>query len=314
MTNQKMTAIYGGGPLYTGGDSVINDLKGSGFTTVIACFMHIESNGDFVFNNATDLLISEGEYVGNPVWPAQMYSLKEGTTSVNRILFSIGGWETADFPNIKALIFAEPGSYPNHPDIGPNSILYRNFQALKTAIPSIDGIDLDDEDLYDEPTTIAFSQLLHNLGYQVTFCPFQQLNFWVDCLYRLNEQTPNLVTGFNLQCYSGGGRNNPATWIQAIQAKMGPNFDAPGFVFPGLWCKNGDTCESGQCPTGFNSIANRFNEWQSTGIQGGFIWLYDDILHCESSGVCPGPMNTAAYASAITQGLASKTNPDEKYS
>ena len=306
-----MTAVYAGGPLYTGGSPVIKDLKASGFTTVVAWAMHVQGNGDFVFNDPTNLLISQGRYVGHPGWPTQMNSLKQGVTSVNRILFSIGGWGVSDFPNIKSLIFAKPGSYPNKPDIGPSSILYQNFRALKMAIPSIDGIDFDDETLYDEPTTVALSQLLHSLGYQVTFCPYTQANFWINCLYALNSQTPNLVTGFNLQCYAGGSGNDPANWITAIQNKMGTGFDAKGFVFPGLWCKNGSGCQSGQCPTGTNSISAQFNQWQHMGIQGGFIWLYDDILHCEHSGVCSGPMTTAAYARAIGQGLTTSVKTKE---
>ena len=284
------SAVYCGGPLYSGGNSVIDDFKGSGFTTVVAWAVHIESNGDLVYNNPK--IVSNGAYIGEGNWPAQLASLKEGSTSVNRLIFSIGGWGVQDFPNIQKLI-REQGT-------GPDSILYKNFKALKDTIPGIDAIDLDDETLYDQATTVAFSKMLHDLGYEVTFCPYVSTQFWVDCLYELNSQTPGLVTAFNLQCYAGGGGNNPQTWISAIQEKMGTGFNAKGFVFPGLWCRNGQNCESGDCP---DAIYTQLENWSPTGIQGGFIWLYDDIESCKNSGVCSGAMNSAAYAQAITDAL-----------
>lgn len=286
------TAIYGGGPFYSGGTPVIDDLKGSGFTTVVAWALHVSPTGDLIFNDPT--IVSGGQYVGESDWPELLANLKRGETSVNRLLFSIGGWGVGDFPNIQALIQSQ--------GTGPDSILYRNFQALKEAIPTIDGIDLDDETLYDQSTTVQFSQMLNTLGYEVTFCPYTMTDFWVDCLYALNSQTPGLVTGFNLQCYAGGGGNTPQPWIDAIAQRMGSGFPAASFVYPGLWCRNGDGCAAGECP---GDISSQFASWKSSGIQGGFIWLYDDIQKCEGSGACGSDvsMNAAAYANAIVQGL-----------
>ena len=297
--NAITSGIYGGGPFYSGGCAVIDDLKGSGFTTVVAWAVHVKASGDLVFNDPT--IVSRGQYVGDSAWPGLLAALKQGATSVNRLLISIGGWEVGDFPNVKALIFPNPGNYPDNPQIGSNTILYQNFQALKNAIPTIDGVDFDDETLYDQPTTVAFSQMLNTLGYQVTFCPYTNVSFWVDCLYQLNTATPNLVTGFNLQCYAGGAGNDPQHWITAIQEKMVSGFDAKGFVYPGLWCiHNG--CDSGDCP---DRISSQFSSWRPDGIQGGWIWLYDDIQKCEDSAACGSgvSMNAAAYASAIVTGL-----------
>lgn len=298
-----MSAIYGGGPFYTGGQKVIDDLKNSGFTTVVAWAMHIQANGDLVFNDPTNVLIDNGSYVGDPAWPGLLADLKQGATSVNRLIFSTGGWGVQDFPNLKHLIFPTPSDYPDNPQTGPNTALYRNFAALKTAIPTIDAIDFDDETLYDVPTTTAFANMLYSIGFNVTFCPYTATNFWVDCLYDLNSSTPGLVTGFNLQCYAGGSGNQPDVWIDAIRNKMGSHFDAEGFVFPGLWCRYGAGCAEGQCPS---SIETTFAGYKPTGIQGGFIWLYDDLQKCEKSNACgPGnPMGSAAYAKAIINGLA----------
>jgi hypothetical protein len=303
-----VTAIYGGGPFYPIGPdgqptnlpATIADLKASGFTTVVEWGLQLSAAtsgptvGDLQLN---EVIVSNGNYVGDPSWPASLASLMEGETSVNRLLFSVLGYEGGTFPTIQWLI-QEQGT-------GPDSILYRNFPALKAAIPTIEGIDLDDETLFDPPTTLAFSLMLGAIGFNVTFCPFGDPDFWVRCLAEIEAQAPGLVTGFNLQCYSGGTGQNPAAWAQAISAKMGwPLQRAAAYVIPGLWCRHGDGCSEGSCP---NDVANQFAAWQSSGIQGGFIWLYDHIQQCEGSGACgPGvAIGSQAYAGAIAAGLGS---------
>jgi hypothetical protein len=185
---------------------------------------------------------------------------------------------------------------------GPDSILYRNFAALKSVIPGIDAVDFDDEDLWDSTTTVAFAKMLHGLGYEVTFCPLSDIGFWVGCLKQLNSAIPDLVTGFNLQCYSGGEGNDPGEWITAVKKAMGPSFPAQAFVRPGLWCANSPpSCTEGQCP---DSIEQTFAGWRSLGLTGGWIWLLDDVIKCQDSGSCSGgPMGTEAYARAISEGL-----------
>ena len=283
--------IYGGGPLYSGGQPLMDQLRASGMTTIVAWSVHVGSDGDLVFNDPP--IVQDGEYVGDADWPAQLASLKKAPTSVTRLLFSVGAGGVEDFTHIQELI-QEHGT-------GPDSILHRNFAALKEAIPEIDGIDFDDEDLYDEDTTVAFAEMLNGIGYEVTFCPYSDMDFWTACLRRLNEGSPGLVTTFNLQCYSGGSGNAPGPWIDAIKAAMGEGFDAEGMVKPGLWCANGPDCADGDCP---DSIQQTLAGWQDTGIEGGWIWLLDDVLKCESSGSCSGgPMGVDAYAAAITGGL-----------
>ncbi len=283
--------IYGGGPFYSGGSTVIADLKASDFTSVVAWALHVNSNGDLIFNSPT--IVTNGDYVGDPGWPAQLNDLKQGG-SVTQLLFSVGGWGVSDFPNIQKLIQTQ--------GTGPDSILYKNFSALKQALP-VDAIDFDDETLYDQDTTVQFSQMLAELGYHVTFCPYTNIDFWVNCLYALNSETPDLVTAFNLQCYAGGSynRNNLQPWIDAIQDKMGSGFEAAGFINPGLWCRNGSGCVSGDCP---DSVESQFAIYKSQGIKGGFIWLYDDLQKCENSGACSGTMGSKAYADAIISGLS----------
>lgn len=286
--------IYGGGPLYSEGAPLIDDLRSSGMTTIVAWSVHVASgSGDLIFNDP--VIVSNGSYVGEASWPEQLALLKQSPTSVQRLLFSVGAGGVDDFHHIQQLIQQQ--------GVGPKSILYRNFAALKAAIPGIDGIDFDDEDLFDRDTTVAFASMLHQLGYEVTFCPYMMLDYWVECLKKLNTAAPGLVVGFNLQCYSGGEGNSPGPWIQAVAEAMGPDFDAAGFVRPGLWCANTPPdCSQGQCP---DSIESTLKGWQPSGIRGGWIWLLDDLLKCQDSGACTGgSMDIAAYANAIVNALA----------
>jgi hypothetical protein len=295
-----MTAIYGGGSFYPIGPdgkrtdlpAVIADLKASGFTTVVEWGLQLSAAtsgptvGDLQLN---EVIVSNGVYVGDPGWPAALAGLKTGTTSVNRLLFSLLGYQGGTFPRIKQLIESQ--------GTGPDSILYRNFAALKHHIPTIDGIDFDDETLYDQDTTVKLALMLKEIGYSVTFCPFDNMTFWVGCLAALEARAPGLVTGFNLQCYAGGAGQDPGTWAQAIaQGLDWPLQRGAAYVIPGLWCGHGDNCGQGSWP---NNVFDTFRHWRSSGIQGGFIWLYADIQKCKGS----SGAGTKDYAAAMAAGL-----------
>ena len=274
-------AIYGGGPLYAD-PAALDDLRGSGFTTVVAWTLHVGANGELTFNDQR--LVAEGRYLGDPLWPGRLAAMKQGG-SVRQLLFSVGSAGVEDFQHIRDLIRSQ--------GTGPQSRLRQNLQALRTAIPAIDGFDLDDEDLQDPATTRAFATLVGELGGTVTFCPYDNADFWVGCLRELEAAAPGLVTAWNLQCYAGGAGNQPQAWIDRISAALGPAYDARGLVRPGLWSRHGDDCGDGDEPDG---VAARCGAWKPSGIRGGFIWLYDDIRACGSR----GGSGAAAYAGAIT--------------
>lgn len=266
------SAIYGGGPFYTGGQAVMDEMRASGFTTVILFGLHPHENGDLHYNN--DLIISNGVYVGDPNWPARVRSLKEqAPTSVKRIEFSIGGWGVGDFNNIKNLIAAQ--------GTGPDSILYKNFALLKQ-LTNADAIDFDDESTYDLNSSTQFGNMLWGLGYSITLAPYTNQSYWVSLKNNLGSK----VDGIHLQVYDGGAGNNPATWSSA----MGMTVD------PGLWSKHGSGCTAGDSPS---SVQSKMQNWKNTvGIVGGFIWLYDDIQACASQGTA------AQYAAAINNVLS----------
>ncbi|NOJ91384.1 PKD domain-containing protein [Corallococcus coralloides] len=280
------SAIYGGGPFYSGGTAVMNDLRGSGFTTVILWSFHIEDNGDLVYNDIP--VVRNGAYIGDAAWPTRLATLKTAPTSVNRIEVSIGAWSVPDFERMARLVNGTAAGCGSTLvcGTGTNSILYRNFQALK-AVTGADAVNFDDESAYDLAPTTQFGQMLISQGFKITFAPYTQQTFWRN----LRNNLGSAVDGIYLQVYDGGAGNNPASWNTA----MGMTVD------PGLWSRHGTNCASGDSPA---SVQTRMSNWKSTaGINGGFMWLYDDIQKCAAQGT------SAQYAAAINTAVSGNTPP-----
>jgi len=268
------STIYGGGPLYFGGQVTMNELKHSGFTTINFWTIHVESNGDLIYND--QLIVSNGIYVGRDSWPEEIASLKESPTSVDRVQFGVASYGVPDFERIQTLI-SSGGT-------GENSILYKNFQALKEAIPSIDAIDFDDESNYHVESATKFGVMLADLGFKVTFAPYTAQNFWADTYENINEQRPGTVDRVHVQGYAGGAGNQPSVWNSLFGDLK---------VSMGLWSDHGTNCNDGRSP---NEVESDFRGWKDN-ISGGFIWLYDDVKKCN------GSQGAAQYASAINTAL-----------
>jgi hypothetical protein len=263
------TGIFGGGPFYKNASANITEIENSGFTEAIVWSVEVSSTGDLNFNGEFPLT-SGGVYVGNQYYPnfaSDMAQLKLGT--VKRVTFSIGSSNYGDWEDIAALVQSQ--------GTGPTSILYKDFQALKAAIPALDAIDFDDENSFDSASTISFGVMLGGLGYHVMPDAFDQSSYWTNVVSQINSQLPGTADGVHLQAYAGGAGNNPC---------VGWNFGTVP-VFPGLWDQD-DT------PSQVQSI---MSGWHSQcGITGGFMWLYDDFV---------GNGLAAQYASAINNAVAS---------
>ncbi|WP_242112103.1 PKD domain-containing protein [Luteimonas aquatica] len=285
------SAIYGGGPFYSGGQAVMDDLRGSGFTTVILWSFHIEDNGDLVYNDIP--VVRNGAYMGDAGWPARLATLKTAPTSVNRIEVSIGAWSVPDFERMAKLVNGTAAGCGTTIvcGTGSNGILYRNFQALKAATGA-DAVNFDDESAYDLSPTTQFGQMLAGLGYKITFAPYTQQTFWKN----LKNNLGSSVDGIYLQVYDGGAGNDPGAWSTA----MGMTVD------PGLWTRHGSGCGSGDSPS---SVQTRMTAWKNAvGIVGGFLWLYDDIQKCWSQGT------SAQYAAAINNAVGGNASPVAHFS
>lgn len=157
--------IYGGGPLYKHIVANIAEVQNSGFTEVIVWSVEVSSTGDLNLNGEFPLT-ANGSYIGDrtePNFAADLAVFKRGAPK--RITLSIGSSNIGDFQNIKAIVAAQ--------GTGPTIILYKDFQALKQALPSVDAIDFDDENSQDANSTTQFAVMLGKLGYEVTMSPFR---------------------------------------------------------------------------------------------------------------------------------------------
>src|SRR5205085_3049500 len=99
-------SIFGGGPIYKNRTVTIPELKASGFTEVVVWNIAVSTSGDLNFNGEFPVA-SNGSYTGGSMYPnfaSDMQSLKTGTTSVNRVTFSIGSSNVGDFQHIRDLI------------------------------------------------------------------------------------------------------------------------------------------------------------------------------------------------------------------
>lgn len=276
-----IVAAYCQGFFGSDGAAYVQSVKRSGFNTVVLALGHVHYQdstpdpyyADIYYNNTE--IVSNGGYVGPANWIGLIEQLKQGPDAVERVLFSIGGWDVGDFANIQRLI-ADFGT-------GPDSPLYRNFLALKQLFPVIDAIDLDNEEGLDHDSMVAFCRMLGAIGFQVTFCPYDEQSGWIQCLAELNRTDPGLVVGFNLQCYSGGGSNDPGQWIDALRAALGEDFPA-SFVIPGLSTDDGPA-----------QVHDQFADWAADGIGGGFLWTF------ESAGA-----QAPDYAQAIADGVGAR--------
>lgn len=263
------TGIFGGGPFYKNAANNITEIENSGFTEAIVWSVEVSSTGDLNFNGEFPLT-SGGVYVGDQTHPdfaSNMALLKQGT--VKRVTFSVGSSNYGDWEDITALVNAQ--------GTGPNSILYKDFQALKAAIPALDAIDFDDEKSFNSPTTVAFGVMLGQLGYHVMPDAFDNNNYWTNVVSQINNQLPGTVDGVHLQAYAGGAGNNPC---------VGWNFGTVP-VFPGLWDQYDTPAQ----------VESTMSGWHSQcGIVGGFMWLYDDFV---------GTGLAAQYANAINTAVGS---------
>ncbi|HMI85343.1 MAG TPA: hypothetical protein VK550_14710 [Polyangiaceae bacterium] len=273
--SRKPSGVFGGGPFYNDAATVMPIMRASGFTTMVLWSIHVRTNGDLVLNDVP--LFSNGSYIGSDAaWPGKVATLKTAPTSVTRVEFSVGAGGTTDFESIESLIGSQGA--------GPTSILYKNFAALKAAIPVTDAVNFDDESNYDVASTVAFSVMLGDLGYKVTLCPYTNSTFWTSVFNQTNGQRPGLVDRILLQVYAGGAANNPATWSGYFGGLQ---------VEAGLWSRHASNCATGDAPS---SVRTKMTNWRSS-ITGGWMWLLDDMLACDAQ----YPLED--YAAAINEAL-----------
>jgi hypothetical protein len=214
--------------------------KASGFSTLITFAMHVNPDGTLLIGG--DVACTNGVYTGLTNWNSLIATLKTPPTTVTRYEVCVGGYTDTSFDNIKSLV-ASQGT-------GSSSILYKNFQAMKNAVPGIDAINDDEEQTYDLNSATSFANMLGSLGFKFTMAPYQSQSFWVN----LKNNITNCDYVY-LQCYEGGAGNDPGQWNSA--------FGHGVVVIPGQ--------ESN------TAYETNFHNWYlETGVQGGFY--YPDVV------------------------------------
>ena len=266
--------VLGGGPVYKHVEKNIMELKKSGFNELIVWSVEVNSTGDLNLNGEFPLT-SGGVYIGNQTWPdfpADLKKIKKGT--VKRVTLSIGSSNYGDWEDIKALVDSQ--------GTGKNSILYKDFAAIKKALP-IDAIDFDDENSYDEDSTVKFAVMLGKLGFKVTMNPYTNNQYWISTVSEINTERPNTVDGIHLQTFAGGDGNNPCS---------GWDFGSVP-VYPGL--SDQTSAPPYSSPTQAESELANWNG--ECGVNGGWLWIFDQIA---------GTNQVRQYGHDMTKGAEGK--------
>ena len=243
------TGVYVGGHIRRERPKTVETLKKSGFTYVILFNVSVETDGTLTTDGET--ICKDGQYVfanQQPYYVEDVKALKTWPTAIERIEICIGGWGNESYNRIRDLV--------NSQGVGHNSIMYRNFKALKDAIPEIDAVNNDDEHCYDAATAVKFHTMMYDLGYKTTVAPYTNKSFWQSLVNGLNGNRKGACDRVLIQCYGGGIYNNPSDW------KLG-----------GLPVHAGRENYQTNMET---SIAQMDTWRQNNGVVGGFVWVYND--------------------------------------
>ncbi|GLS24711.1 hypothetical protein GCM10007877_04250 [Marinibactrum halimedae] len=276
---EAVSGIYAGGPVYRERGYAINELKNSGFTNLVVWTIHIESDGSLGFNGEFPL-VEDGVYIGDQTHPnfrSDIASLKTGNTSITRVEFGLSAAGSGTYDAVRDLLNCQNGRCQTD----PSSILYRNFQALKEAFPSVDAVNNDDESEYHVESAAAFHIMLADIGFKTAIVPYTRQSFWRSFVNEVNGARPGTVDALYLQNYAGGSGNNPCSWDLGIP------------VYPGLWSRNDSP----------SRVESRMRDWNNrcgSVVEGGFMWLYDDFDNSPS---------VAQYAQAINNVFGSTPPP-----
>ena len=251
---KTVSGVYVGGHIRRERPKTITTLRESGFTYVLLFNVHVDPDGTLKTDG--EVICKDGEYVfakPQPNYQMDIRNLKTPPTSIQRIDIVIGGWGNNSYDNIKNLI--------NTKGTGANTMLYKNFKALKEAVPEIDGVNNDDEQCYDLETGAKFHIMMYNLGYKTTLAPYTNKSYWQNLCTKIRASKPDAVDRVMVQCYDGGAGNvnRVGTWT----------FNGVNERHAGLLNYSNDWS--------VDKNMAQFQKWKDDGVAtGGFVWVYND--------------------------------------
>ena len=275
----EVSGVYVGGHIRRERPNTITKLRNSGFTYVILFNVHVDPDGTLKTDGET--ICKDGVYVfqkTQPYYQQDVANLKKKPTSISRIDICIGGWGNDAYTNIKNLVNSE--------GTGPNSILYRNFKALKEAVPEIDAVNNDIEQDYDVESGAKFHIMMYDLGYKTTLAPYTYKSYWTSLCSKIRAARPDAVDRVMIQCYDGGAGNvnSVGSW----------NFTGVSNRHAGLMYYSNDWSVE-------KNLA-QVQKWHDDGVAtGGFVWVYNSE-----------EWDLNAWASGMNRIFGAVTVPEEK--
>jgi hypothetical protein len=108
--------MYGRG-LYPGADSIFDDLRLSGFNTIVLSSFYIHQNGDVYSGDSRSPIIHDGKYIGDKEWLRRIASLRQKPGFVTRIEILLEGRWYNQPPNTYDFIRDWSDSTRQIPDI-----------------------------------------------------------------------------------------------------------------------------------------------------------------------------------------------------
>ena len=250
---KTVSGVYVGGHIRRERPQTITNLKYSGFTYALLFNVHVDPDGTLKTDGET--ICKDGRYVFSetqPHYQQDIKDLKTAPTSIQRIEIVIGGWGNDSYDNIKNLI--------NKNGTGSTTMLYRNFKALKDAVPEIDAVNNDDEHCYDVETGAKFHIMMYNLGYKTTLAPYTYKSYWQNLCTKIRATKSKAVDRIMVQCYDGGAGNvnQVGSWT----------FTGVTERHAGLMYYSNDWS--------VDKNLEQFQKWKDDGVaSGGFVWVYN---------------------------------------
>jgi len=243
------SGVYVGGHLRRERPQTVEKLRQSGFRYVILFNVNVEADGTLTTDGET--ICKDGQYVFDktqPHYADDVRLLKTAPTGIERLEICIGGWGNTSYQNIQSLVNSE--------GTGEDGILWRNFKALKEALPGLDAVNNDDEHAYDAASAVKFHTMMYDLGFRTSVAPYTNKSYWQQLVTALNRQRPGACDRVMVQCYDGGAYNNPADW------RLG-------------------TAELHAGRTNYQSdmqtSVSQMQSWaDGSGVTGAFVWIYND--------------------------------------
>lgn len=277
----------------------------AGWTTIILGLFHVGQSPDAIYFNNTLLIVDGRVEADLPTWQGLLKLLRQGGTITNVYASFGGGSPVRDFTAIREIYNANNYSFRG-------TMLETNLTKLREALPAINGIDMDAEDMYDQPSFLAFCQMVRGLGWDITFCPAASRDgpdpktfwFWINSLKAIQQSSwgRDAVKWFNLQMYADVSRI--PVWVQEIRNAI-PGFSTDQFIVAGCWARfwTGSSWDW-WCPSLVQEGIAYYNKDGRPSLSGGFIWNMDYVLQTTSDPAgCGGLATMADYTKAIRDGM-----------